>query len=108
MDGPDYLERLEDENRRLQAECDRLRTAAMFGLRVLEDARENLGSDVGGDDIEDWAIAHGLLKSLTVSEPCGDDCSCEGYGDFPQECLRYSDSARSLIRQRAQEKRDDQ
>lgn len=88
-------------------ERDRMRSAAMFGLCVLEDARENLGSDVGGDDIQDWAIAHGLLTPVHVTEPCGEDCTCEEWDDFPQECLRYSGLTRWLINQRAQEKGND-
>lgn len=60
-----------------------------FGLAVLEESRDSL-ADLDGGWIQDKAEKLGLLVRVTVTEPCGDDCRCAEYDDFPMECLRYS------------------
>lgn len=41
-----------------------------------------------GGDIQDLAVKHGLLAPVTVTEPCGENCCCAEYADFPQQCFR--------------------
>ncbi|HJV75451.1 MAG TPA: hypothetical protein VJ654_14590 [Noviherbaspirillum sp.] len=67
-----------------------------FGAKVLADARENLGADVDGGDIQDWAEEAGLLVKHCVSESCGEHCICAEVG-FPSDCYRYSDEAMEAV-----------
>jgi len=60
-----------------------------FGLRVLEASRKDMG-DVDGGDIQDWALELGVLVQVPVTEPCGENCRCAEYGNFPQECIRLA------------------
>lgn len=58
------------------AERDALRA---FAQDVMESWPEG---DVDGGDLQDAAEKHGLLKPVTLGEPCADDCFCAGfYGD---------------------------
>ena len=45
-------------------------------------------SGVEGGDLQDIAERHGLLVREERSAPCGEDCVCVGYGDFPMVCYR--------------------
>ena len=60
---------------------------AEFGKRVLAIHREDF-NDVDGGTLQDIAEECGLLERITVTKPCGENCECAQYGDFPQECLR--------------------
>jgi hypothetical protein len=60
---------------------------ARFGAVILEEARDGLG-DLDGGWLQDNAEKLGLLESVEVNEPCGDQCLCAEYADFPQLCLR--------------------
>lgn len=63
-----------------------------FGYWCLTELRgDNLGSDLDGGSAQDKAEELGLLIRVSVTEPCGDQCVCAEYGDFPQECLRMID-----------------
>lgn len=61
------------------------------GLRAFADRIMGEWPDVGGldgGDLQDIAERTGLLAKVTMQEPCGENCNCEGYGDFPMECYR--------------------
>ena len=80
------------------ADADRLRKLADFGLWCLRESRDRYGGgDVDGGAIQDKAEAMGLLVSVTVTEPCGDNCNCvEYFGEFPARCLREADWLKGL------------
>jgi len=46
------------------------------------------GGDLDGGDIQALAERHGLLRPVTVKEPCGEGCVCREYNDFPCRCYR--------------------
>jgi hypothetical protein len=49
------------------------------------------GGDLDGGDIQDRAVALGLLKEVQATEPCSEwDCACAEVG-FPQACYRFAD-----------------
>lgn len=73
-----------------------------FAAAVLKQSRDELG-DVGGDFIQDEALALGLLETVHMGKACGESCRCIDYDDFPQDCIRYSD-----LGSRIQEERKDQ
>jgi hypothetical protein len=78
--------RVEDD---LQARVAELEKLAQLGTWVLEETRgENVGCDLDGGSVQDRAEEIGLLIRVRVTEPCGEDCNCTEYGDFPQMCLR--------------------
>jgi hypothetical protein len=72
---------------------------AAFGLAVLEESRMEL-ADLDGGWLQDKAEELGLLVRVTVAEPCGEQCRCAEYGDFPRECLRYIAQATMTAAQR--------
>lgn len=41
-----------------------------------------------GGDIQELGERYGLLVPHTVTEPCGEYCSCAEWDDFPQTCYR--------------------
>lgn len=43
-----------------------------------------------GFDLQELATTHGLLAPIQVTEPCGEDCNCAEYGDFPTDCYRFT------------------
>jgi hypothetical protein len=71
----------------------RLLALARFGEWCLREARDVFG-DLDGGSVQDKAESLGLLAEVTVTEPCGEECTCaEYYGGFPMKCLRYTDLA---------------
>lgn len=48
-------------------------------------------NEIPGDELQDIAEAHGLLKPETRTEACGENCACDEYGDFPATCYRKTD-----------------
>lgn len=89
------------------AEIERL-MAEVAGLRafvgnVLGTHREHGCCDIDGSDVQDWALAAGLLHEIEVSESCGaEDCACmEYYGEItpqnPAKCLRLTDTGQTAL-----------
>lgn len=75
----------------------RLQALAKFGAKVLEESRDSL-ADLDGGWLQDQAQELGLLEAVNVNEPCGENCNCAEYGDFPQECIRYSQTCTDALR----------
>lgn len=73
---------------------------AKYGRGILDLHRDYFG-DVDGGDAQDMAEALGLLAGVEVSEPCGEECNCASYGDFPQKCLRETKAAQAMDEWRA-------
>jgi hypothetical protein len=61
-----------------------------FGRWCFSELRDNIGDDLEGGAAQDKAEALGLLVRVPVTKPCGENCFCAEYDDFPQECLRPS------------------
>jgi len=68
-------------------EAGRIEALVQFAEWVIEQSREDLG-DVDGGSIQDKLLELGIFKKVTVTEPCGENCRCAEYDDFPQECIR--------------------
>lgn len=68
-----------------------------FARWVIAEHREHCG-DIDGGSIQDKLEELGLLVSVPVTEPCGENCLCAEYGDFPQECLRLADGIAKRVR----------
>jgi hypothetical protein len=67
-----------------------------FGAWAAEQFRDELG-DVDGGSAQDAMERLGVLVPVTVTEPCGDECRCAEYGDWPMQCYRYPDDVRAAI-----------
>jgi hypothetical protein len=85
----------------LQARLDQSATHApssleKFAIAILESSREHFAADVDGGEIQDTAEKLGVLVPVDVSGPCGADCTCAEFGDFPQTCYRYSPEVQAL------------
>lgn len=39
-----------------------------------------------GCDLQDIAVKFGLLEARRVTEPCGENCQCAEWDDFPMDC----------------------
>ena len=61
---------------------------AAFARRMIEIAWA--GHDADGGEIQDTALALGLVVRTTVDAPCGETCRCAEYGDFPATCFRMA------------------
>lgn len=78
---------LEELKRVAEPEAGSISPLERYGLAVLDAHRQDIG-DLDGGYLQDEAERCGLLYYVEVAEPCGDDCRCVSYDDFPQQCLR--------------------
>lgn len=46
-----------------------------------------------GGDVQERAVAAGLLVPTEMREPCGDNCACADVTDFPTTCYRFNSAA---------------
>lgn len=61
-----------------------------FARWVIREHRSSF-TDLDGGSIQDKLEELGLLVRVEVTAPCGGNCTCEEYGEFPQVCLRLAD-----------------
>jgi hypothetical protein len=76
------LHGLLDQTRALLTDKERL---ARFTGAVLDEHRMSMG-EVGGDTVQNWALETGILETRTMTERCGEVCSCAEVTDFPIAC----------------------
>lgn len=77
-----------------------LRSALDNYAKLLAFAKEIVGylpeGSPDGCDLHEAAVKHGLLIGQEVTERCGENCHCAGYGDdWPMECFRIADFMRN-------------
>lgn len=60
-----------------------------FCQQILELVAE--GHDANGGYLQELAVAHGLLKEVTKTEPCGEACLCAEVTDFPTTCYERTE-----------------
>lgn len=70
-----------------------------FGKWAIQELREHIGDDLHGGEAQDQMKALGILETIDVIEPCGEDCSCAEYGPFPQQCLMLTGEALATIKE---------
>lgn len=63
-----------------------------FAQRIMTNWPEG---GVDGGELQDTAVDCGLLEPNEVSEPCGENCRCAEYGDFPVTCYRPTTALRA-------------
>lgn len=67
-----------------------MRPYAALGKRVLEEWSRGC-ADIDGGWFQDAALEAGVLVRVEVTEPCGENCFCAEWDDFPQTCIRRAD-----------------
>ena len=73
-------------------EIERLRSI----IRALfSDWPEPAIENMDGFDAQDFGERHGILIPVKVDEPCGVECACAAYGDFPLTCYRLAPEFRA-------------
>ena len=94
---------LDTAQRRAAALGDEVAKLREFAGNVLGTHREHGCCDIDGSDVQDWALAAGLLHEVEVTESCGaEDCTCmEYYGEItaqnPAKCLRLTDAGKAAV-----------
>lgn len=61
-----------------------------FAGKGLDVCRVAVIGDWDGGDVQDTMVECGLLAPVEALEPCGENCRCVEYDDFPQTCYRYT------------------
>ena len=70
---------------------------ARFGAAVLKACRIPEIGDLDGGDLQDMALKAGVLETRTVTEPCGEGCTCADYDGFPLDCHFMPDPVAALV-----------
>ena len=80
----------------LQQRIAELEGVLKFAGDILEESDD--ASYVGGDVVQERALACGLLRTETRTEPCeSEGCACSEFG-FPITCYRYTELGLACIR----------
>lgn len=70
------------------------------GLVLKEHRNDGYPGDIDGDFLQQAAIECGLIEERTVTEPCGENCSCAEVtmpADFPTTCYFNTEAGRAAI-----------
>ncbi|WP_063822411.1 hypothetical protein [Burkholderia cenocepacia] len=69
-----------------------------FAGLVLKDHRNGgYPGDVDGGEIQGYAEQCGLIEERRVESPCGENCSCTDFGEFPTTCYFNTDLGKAVI-----------
>ena len=82
------LQLLHAELARLRDQVAGAQKLAAFGAWCARAFRDSL-ADVDGGSADDAMERTGVLVKRFVTQPCGEDCKCAGYGDFPHDCYVF-------------------
>jgi len=94
VQAEEELEDLLAENAALRKRLADVMPLAEFGIWCIDEARGEFCGDIDGGSLQDRLEEAGLLGNVPVTEPCGENCACAEWDDFPQDCLRETDLAR--------------
>ncbi|WP_205182706.1 hypothetical protein [Burkholderia sp. LMG 13014] len=69
-----------------------------FAGLVLKDHRNGgYPGDVDGGELQAYAEQCGLIEERRVESPCGENCSCTDFGEFPTTCYFNTDLGKAVI-----------
>lgn len=80
-----------------QAQRDSERLLQFAGEAIMAVRGSHIGSDWDGGSIEESMERCGLIAKVRATEPCGEDCSCAEWDEFPQDCFRATPLGQSAI-----------
>lgn len=82
----------------LEAQISAQGAIAKFAGMVLKEHRnDGYPGDVDGAFLQETALECRLIEERTVSEPCGEMCTCAEVADFPTQCYFGTEAARAAI-----------
>ena len=73
---------------------------AAFGAWAARAFRDSL-ADVDGGGAQDAMERIGVIVKSTVTEPCGENCECVEYGEFPHECFTFPPDVAEAMKETA-------
>lgn len=85
-EGRAYRIELRQALAKVEQQAKDVETLRAFAQEIMDGWPDCSGID--GDDLQNIAEKHGLLKPETRTEACGENCACAEYGDFPVTCYR--------------------
>ena len=85
-------------------DADAIRKLAAFGEWCAREFRSSL-ADIDGGSAQDAMERFGVLVKRSVTKPCGDDCVCAEYGDFPHDCYVFDDGVFDAMDRIAKERK---
>ncbi|HDR8930476.1 TPA: hypothetical protein QDA84_000470 [Burkholderia vietnamiensis] len=96
---PEELERiLAQTERRAEMTDDDVAKLKRFAGLVLKDHRNGgYPGDVDGGELQAYAEQCGLIEERRVESPCGENCSCTDFGEFPTTCYFNTDLGKAVI-----------
>ncbi|WP_175760466.1 hypothetical protein [Burkholderia anthina] len=69
-----------------------------FAGLVLKDHRNGgYPGEVDGGELQAYAEQCGLIEERRVESPCGENCSCTDFGEFPTTCYFNTDLGKAVI-----------
>ncbi|MBR8435249.1 hypothetical protein KDW37_31315 [Burkholderia cenocepacia] len=69
-----------------------------FAGLVLKDHRNGgYPGDVDGGEIQGYAEQCGLIEERRMESPCGENCSCTDFGEFPTTCYFNTELGKAVI-----------
>lgn len=84
----------------LAAQEDMTKATRFAGLVLKQHRNDGYPGDVDGDFLQQSAIECGLIEERTVTEPCGENCSCAEVTmpvDFPTTCYFNTAAGKAAI-----------
>ncbi len=85
MDALNGIANLRASREAAERDVDALR---LFAADMFEISDWPDGGDIDMFDFQEAAEARGLLVRVRAEEPCGENCGCVEWGEFPRDCLR--------------------
>ncbi|MCA7976775.1 hypothetical protein LGM57_10630 [Burkholderia cepacia] len=83
---------------RAEAADDDVAKLKRFAGLVLKDHRNGgYPGDVDGGELQAYAEQCGLIEERRVESPCGENCSCTDFGEFPTTCYFNTDLGKAVI-----------
>jgi len=73
-----------------------MKKLAAFGAWCALEFRREL-ADVDGGSAQDAMERFGVIERKEVTEPCGEECVCAGYGAFPHDCYTFASDVSEFL-----------
>lgn len=87
-----------DSEPRAEVTLDDIAKLKRFAGLVLKDHRNGgYPGEVDGGELQAYAEQCGLIEERRVESPCGENCSCTDFGEFPTTCYFNTDLGKAVI-----------
>ncbi|WP_175786440.1 hypothetical protein [Burkholderia anthina] len=87
-----------DSEPRAEVTLDDIAKLKRFAGLVLKDHRNGgYPGEVDGGELQAYAEQCGLIEERRVESPCGENCPCTDFGEFPTTCYFNTDLGKAVI-----------